>query len=300
MNTKLTRALETVWRLGPKQIGWWAIYRLGLSSGWLRARTPLATYQSYVGRLATIFHLPKKIAYPFDLDEAEDLVNGRVCLWGNLHTELPFGNPPYTQHWTAYERGMVPWGVEDVKDLWEPARFGWAFTLARAYTQTSDERYAATFWRYAEDFLATNPPNAGPQWTSGQEIALRLVAWLFALQVLAASPHTSSERVTRLAGAIAAHAQRIVPTLSYARAQHNNHLISEGLGLVAAGLALADHPLAAEWLRLGRAALHGALRAQIASDGTYAQHSLNYHRLMLLAALIAEHMDGPFPIDMRK
>jgi hypothetical protein len=71
----------------------------------------------------------------------------------------------------------------------------------------------------------------------------------------------------------------------YARSQNNNHLITEALGLYTAAALLRDHPLAARWHRLGWKWLVNAFHSQISSDGTYVQHSTNYHRLMLQAAL---------------
>ena len=49
--------------------------------------------------------------------------------------QLSFDQP--LQHWTAYEKDAslttsLFSGVPDVQSIWEPARFGWAFTLGRA------------------------------------------------------------------------------------------------------------------------------------------------------------------------
>ncbi len=137
--------------------------------------------------------------------------------------------------------------------MWEPARFGWAFTLGRAYHLSGDEKYAAAFWQFFETFTDANPPCLGPHWMSGQEVALRLMAFVWAAQVFAASPSSTPERKSRLAASVAAHAARIPPTLVYARSQQNNHLLSEAAGLLTAGLALPDHPGAASWRRPGLA-----------------------------------------------
>ncbi len=68
------------------------------------------------------------------------------------------------------KRGKVPFPpteFNDVKFIWEPARFGWAFTLGRAYLVSGDERYSQSFWKHTETFLESNPPYLGPQWTVG-------------------------------------------------------------------------------------------------------------------------------------
>lgn len=99
------------------------------------------------------------------------------------------------------------------------------------------------------------------------------------------SPSSTSGRVTRLAGALVEHAKRIPPTLVYARAQNNNHLLCEAVGLYTAGLLLRDHPMSARWRETGWYWFTQAIETQIADDGTYIQHSTSYHRLMLQVAM---------------
>jgi hypothetical protein len=120
---------------------------------------------------------------------------------------------------------------------------------------------------------------------SGQEVAIRLMALVWAGQVFGASSESTNGRMEKLTEAIAAHAERIPPTLIYARAQNNNHLISEAAGLYTAALALPDHPRAEAWREEGWKWLDRAFKKQIYTDGSYVQHSANYHRLMLQVAL---------------
>ena len=136
-------------------------------------------------------------------------------------------------------------------------------------------------------FITSNPAYLGPHWSSAQEVAIRLVALAFAYQVFSRSSHSHSERLKTLAQAIAVHAERIPPTRPYARSQNNNHLITEALGLYTASALLPEHPFAPKWHDLGWKWLLYAFRTQIDPDGTYIQHSTNYHRLMLQAALWA-------------
>jgi hypothetical protein len=189
------------------------------------------------------------------------------------------------RYWTDLERhqGDPPNG--DVKLIWEMGRFGWAFTLGRAYRVSDDERYPLAFWELLESFIDANPPYFGSHWTSAQEVALRLMALSFSAQVFNRSIHSTAERKVRLGRAIAFHAARIPPSMSYARAQGNNHLLVEAVGLYTAGVILHSHPDAVCWLRIGWRWSNKALLDQIAADGSYVQQSTNYHRLMLQAAL---------------
>jgi len=207
--------------------------------------------------------------------------------------QLSFNQP--LEYWTAYEKDPAHYNslygdIPDIKFIWEPARFGWAFTLGRAWHLSRDERYAAVFWTLAEQFLNANPPNQGPNWVSAQEVALRLMALTWSLQVFSGSQLSNPDRQTRLARAIADHAARIPVTLVYARSQNNNHLLSEAAGLFTAGLALPDHPQAARWRKLGWKWLQRAFQKQVDSYGEYSQHSSNYQRLMLQLALWVKPM----------
>ena len=112
--------------------------------------------------------------------------------------DLVLSLPGKLENWTAYETGKtpIPWGmfpVHDIKFVWEPARFGWAFTLGRAYHLSGDEKYARAFWQFFETFTDGNPPCLGPHWMSGQEVALRLMAFVWAGQVFAAASASTPE-----------------------------------------------------------------------------------------------------------
>lgn len=232
------------------------------------------------------------------LQEADEIVAGKVRLFGGgpVPLQLAFDKP--LRHWTEYEAhshllSAYDSQVPDIKFIWEPARFGWAFALGRAYHLTGDEKYTQTFWHHFEQFDEGNPPYLGPHWMNGQEVAIRLMALVWAAGVFETSPASSAalsgskglERGSQLAQSIAAHAVRIPPTLVYARSQNNNHLITEAAALLTAGFALPDHPEAPRWRELGWNWINRALVRQISSYGEYIQHSTNYHRLMLQAVL---------------
>ncbi len=187
------------------------------------------------------------------------------------------------RHWS--ELGDFDYG--DIKLVWEASRFGVVYPLVRAYARTRDERYAQAFWQLLEHWARYNPPNRGPNWMSGQELAFRLMAWCFAIHGFGDSPHTNPERVAKLVAMIAVHAERIEATLHYARSQKNNHALSEATGLLTAGLLFPELRKARHWEAVGRAVLEAEVRRQIYDDGSYIQHSADYHRVMLQVLLWA-------------
>jgi hypothetical protein len=297
-------SLKALQELGPKQVGLYLAHQLAVRSGYLRWKTPaepLSTHrdpwikaEKESGQIRRWLPLPRREdlvgvietgGLKSALAEADEIVSGQVRLFGGAPVPLNLRIPGTLKHWTAYEKAQIQGGKQDIKWLWEAGRFGWAYILGRAYHLSGEERYAQSFWDYTEIFLEANPVNMGPHWASAQEVALRLIALVFASQIFLNSDHTTPARLARLSDSIATHARRIPPTLAYARAQNNNHLLSEAAGLLTAGCALPEHPQASRWERIGCRWLDYGFRTQIDTGGAYAQNSTNYHRLMLQIAL---------------
>jgi hypothetical protein len=287
---KLLYAFKAFHQLGWKQTTLYAWYRLLLLSGWLKIISP-KTLPTTLRITPLDIPLPSKETLKEVLglsikklyQEADEIIAGKVRLFGNEPVLLNLTPKPPLEHWTAYHSPQFD--GQDIKLTWEPGRFGWAAVLARAYYLSEDEKYAQAFWEHTETFLHANPPHQGPHWSSAQEVALRLIALAFCFPLIQDSQHTNPYREKLLAQTLAAHAQRIPPTLVYARAQNNNHLLTEAVGLYTAAAVLPVHPQARRWCRLGWKWFNHGLQTQIEPDGAYVQHSANYHRLMLQAAL---------------
>ncbi len=292
----LVKALKALRSLGPSQVGLYGIYRLGLASGYYRRFSQPSISKNPNLQLKPIFPMPdpgqlREVIGPVGLRdlllEADEIVDGNFREFGGDPHPISLTPLPPLAHWTHYEKSQPASGSsqEDIKFTWEPARFGWAFVLGRAYHLTQNETYARAFWEYFETFQKANPAFLGPNWSSGQEAGLRLMAFAWMGQLLASSSHSTPARLSALAEAVAIHASRIPPTLVYARSQNNNHLLAEAAALTTAALTLPDHPSAPGWLALGRKWLAWCFTHQIDSTGEYVQYSMNYQRLMLQIAL---------------
>lgn len=190
---------------------------------------------------------------------------------------------PADRHWTQIGDA----GPVDIKLIWEPGRFGFTFALVRAYWRTGDDRFAALFWQTVESWRDANPPQLGPHWHSGQEVALRALAWCFGLYGFLDAPSSSPHRLAMLAQMIAVSGQRIAANLDYALSQQNNHGITEAAGLWTIGLLFPELRQADPWKQQGRKVLEELARSLIYEDGAFAQHSFNYQRLALHAYLWA-------------
>jgi hypothetical protein len=306
--------IQAIRELGLKPVLQIGLYRLGLMTGYWRLRTPrkskftstpdVEIIDNYASRPPTFPLTVPESEILRDLlgDEirtvlraAEEIIQDLVSLYGGNPIPIQFSVEDKKRHWTKFKLEED----EDIKDIWESARFGWAYPLGRAYLLTGNERYSEAFWNLAEIFLDENPPNNGPNWISAQEVAIRIIAMTFAWQVFQVSDHSTHDRVVRLITAIADHAARIPPTMIYARAQNNNHLLIEAVGLFTAGQLLTDLPQSKGWRENGWRWINKALEDQITADGTYVQHSMNYHRLMMHAALWVSSFSRKRDINLR-
>ena len=227
---------------------------------------------------------------------ADDYCRGRFLYFSTQSFEL--GWPPnwmlnpYTggthharTHWCDYPTFSTELG--DIKEVWEPSRFACAFWLARAYALTRDEKYPQAFWDLFESWAEQNPPNLGPNWKCGQETGIRLFAWAFALYAFWDSPSTTPQRVAAMARLMAIQAERIYHNIDFAISQKNNHSMSEAIGLITVALLFPEMREARKWLDRGRFVLESDVRRQIYDDGSFVQHSTNYHRVMLHDCLCA-------------
>ncbi|MGD2155243.1 MAG: alginate lyase family protein [Anaerolineales bacterium] len=301
--TRINKYLKAFLQLNTKQVLLYLLYQAGLRIGYYRLLTKGNQNKKGVSdqhyQFNQLLTLPKHDSLDIALgesgrqdlmNEANEIVTGKARLFGSEPSPLVLSVPNELYHWTEYEKGTVELplshlSIPDIKFIWEPARFGWAFILGRAIYLSGDERYSEAFWKYFDSFSDSNPSNMGPNWISSQEVALRLIAFVFIGQILIASNGVSEQRLSRLTEAIAEHAVRIAPTLLYARAQNNNHLLVEAAGLISAALVLPNHPEASRWEKLGWKWFVTCLENQIANDGSYVQNSTNYHRLMLQVVL---------------
>ncbi len=217
--------------------------------------------------------------------------------WGldpvaNVHWDL-------SSHWSKALRNG-PEG-SDVKRVWEAGRFPHAYYVARAATHCPElsEESSIALSSQLDDFIYHNRPWRGIHWSSGQEIAIRLIAWCFAARVFASLGTRDLVSRTWLAAQLKVAAVYIEQHIDYAcKAVHNNHVLSEAFGLALAGSLLPNDPSSGRWKSLGYGILEEHVERQFYHDGSYIQHSHNYHRLalqMVVCALRQQQCDGERP-----
>lgn len=295
--------------LGPRWVIFRVLYALQIKLGWFRLVCPAQAWpqvaDAWRGNEPPLFTLsPTKYqAWLTEhpevkqalIKDAEEICAGQSRWYSFTLYDLPSNwhrNPvsgeqcPSDLHWS--QLGEFAYG--DVKHIWEPARFGWAITLLRAYWLSEDRKYADTFWSHFDNWYKQNPPNQGIHWKCGQETAIRAMVLCFLFNGLKQRAATK-DQLDRVRVVLLLSAQRIKANLAYAYSQSNNHGTSEATALYVIGRLFPSLPGAADWARAGKLGLKQQLKQLVYDDGSFSQHSNNYHRVMLqtvnLAVIVA-------------
>ena len=230
---------------------------------------------------------------------ALEAMEGRVLCFGRW--TAPFGrpidwhlNPQTGLRWDPATHGSRVLRSKptpgDIKFTWEVARFPQAYHLARAscFFPGRTDQFAQSLADQIAHFVEQNPYGYGAHWASGQEVAFRLLAWVFAARVLFADGSLGHDVLKSIAQALVYGATHIEQNIDYARnAVHNNHLLSEALALYLAGHLLPEYADAKRWHHKGREILEEQAERQFYPDGGYIQQSHNYHRVALQVMLWA-------------
>ena len=156
----------------------------------------------------------------------------------------------------------------DIKTVWEASRFDWALAFAQRIA-LGDVQMADRLNGWLTDWLDKNPPYLGPNWKCGQEASIRVLH--LALAALIAGQ--TEDACAGLLDMIEMHLKRIAPTVSYAKAQDNNHGTSEAAALFIGGSWLLRHGRAhgKAWAAQGRDMLENRVARLVAGDGSFSQ-----------------------------
>lgn len=266
-----------------RALGWRSVWRVA------RYRLALRTRVTPVLRLAAavpqgdIFGPPRTSAPA----PAPAAWRSQGRLFGNVAIAVGDEPPRFATHpltgdpWPGADR---PWwqlgdfAADDIKLVWELSRFPWLVPMAQQ-ARAGEPGALARLNRWLAAWLRDDPPYLGPNWKCGQEASLRILTLAVAAHVLNQADTPSSALVDLLR----LHLRRIAPTIGYALGQDNNHGTSEAAALFIGGswLAQIGDRDGRRWARAGRRWLDERARTLVAPDGSFSQHSVVYHRLML-------------------
>ena len=224
--------------------------------------------------------------------------------YGQLGWPLDFNRDPMHdlqwetgRHWLDGPDSLG--GKADIKLVWEASRFSLAYYFARAYARDREEKWAEAFWQMFDAWIEQNPPQLTVAWGCGQEITFRLMSMLFAAVTTLHSPAATPERLFALSRLAWQSGKQILININHARSQQNNHGISEAVGLWTIGVLFPEFAGASRWRDRGRKVLVHEIGRQVYRDGSFVQHSTNYHRVLmddlLWALRLSETASAPLP-----
>ncbi len=221
----------------------------------------------------------------------QNLADGRMPFFS--HTLVNVGRPinfnrdhfhgldwPTGAHWSNYVQ--FAGRLKDIKCVWEPSRFTWAYALARHYVRTRDPATRELYWEMFDAWNGQNPYGLTAQWACGQESTFRMMAWLFAaIAMIGEDDPADAQRYARLTELVWYTGRHIDGNINYARSQKNNHALSEAVGLITIGLLFPEIRSGSAWLKKGLTVLSEEIGRQVYDDGSFVQHSCFYHRVMM-------------------
>jgi hypothetical protein len=187
--------------------------------------------------------------------------------------------------------------VGDAKVVWEPNRHQHLVVLARAYRATGDVRYAEKVVEQIGSWIDQCPYGLGMNWRSPLELAIRVINWAWALDLIEASGLVVSRFSNRLMSSVYRHLWEI--DRGYSRySSANNHLIGEASGVLIGSTFFSGLKKASRWRSRAFEILKREIHRQTLDDGGNCERSPAYHlfvlEFFLLAGLVARRNGADF------
>ncbi len=190
-----------------------------------------------------------------------------------------------------------PYGA-DVKQVWELSRHHHLTVLAAAWWLTADERYADMVADHLRSWWRRNPFLSGISWSSGIELGIRLVSWVWVRRLLDGWPGVTAlfEDNDEAVRQVRWH-QLYLAAFQSRGSSANNHVIAEAAGQLAASCAFPWFTESDRWRTDAARLLERELQRNTFPSGVNRELAFDYHgfvtELGLLGALEAAASGHP-------
>ena len=176
----------------------------------------------------------------------------------------------------------------NVKAVWELSRHHHLTVLAAAWWLTRDERYAAATAAQLRSWWAANPFLSGVHWTSGIELGIRLLSWVWVRRLLDGWPGAPAlfEENEAALRQIRWH-QEYLAAFRSSGSSANNHLVAEACGRLAAACAFPWFAESTSWRAEATRELEESLSANTFPSGVNRELATDYHRFVTELGLLA-------------
>ncbi len=168
----------------------------------------------------------------------------------------------------------------DCKLVWEPNRHHQLVVLARAWIVTGDRRYPDKIRDLLTAWIDANPFGYGMNWKSTLEHGIRIINWVWALDLIRDYDGLSQEQWQ----SIHATLYRLIwdAQRRYSRGSSaNNHLIGEAAGVFFGCCYLARLGERERWIKESQAILEHEIIQQTFSSGCTREHAFGYQFFVL-------------------
>ncbi|MGD0594893.1 MAG: alginate lyase family protein [Acidimicrobiales bacterium] len=189
----------------------------------------------------------------------------------------------------------------NVKQIWELSRLHHLTLLAAAWFASEDGRYAEAVEAQLRSWWAENPFLSGIHWTSGIELAERLISWVWVRRLLDGWPRASAlfEANVDAQQQVYWH-QHYLANFRSRGSSANNHVIAEAAGQLIASCAFDWFETSAQWRMTSASLLRDELDRNTFPSGLNREQASEYHafvtELGLLAAAECDASDHPLGV----
>jgi hypothetical protein len=188
----------------------------------------------------------------------------------------------------------------NVKQVWELSRHHHLTLLAAAYALTGDRRYAERAGSHLQSWWQENPFLSGIHWTSGIELGIRLISWVWTRRLLDGWDDVQGLfDQNELAHKQIWWHQSYLAGFRSRGSSANNHVIAEAAGQLVAALAFPWFEESAAWADKSARLLQQELANNTFPSGVNRELAFDYHGLVaelgLIAGVEGDHAGCPLP-----
>jgi hypothetical protein len=231
------------------------------------------------------------------LSAAQELLDGRWELFGRVRADMadpdwsldPVSGRSYPADRSTFRIDYrAPGDSRSVKQVWELSRHHHLTVLACAWQLTGDERYASMVDHQLRSWWRENQVLTGVNWSSGIELGIRLISWVWVRRLLdgwsgASALFEENEAALRQ---VYWH-QRYLGAFHSRGSSANNHVVAEAAGQLVASCAFPWFAESERWRSQSARLLQDELARNTFESGLNREQAFEYHGLVLELGLVA-------------
>lgn len=236
----------------------------------------------------------KIAAHRLSFFDLEDKFIGNPIDWNRDHAHSKKAPLGYAQE-IDYRDFRV---TGDCKLVWEPNRHHHLVVLGRAYRAGGNVRYASEAVGQLQSWMDQCPFGMGMNWRSSLELGIRLINWVWTIDLIKPSGLVVGEFRKRLLHNVYLHLWEVVRKFSRGSSA-NNHLVGEAAGVYIASNYFKGLRDSVKWGEQSRRILIREIIEQTFPDGCTREQAMGYHLFVLqffiVAGLVGRWTGQEFP-----